>query len=412
MKYSIQNFRLVFTFGLVLSMFLSVVTAFAQDASVTSMPTLMPRTSALHHKIVDDMISATISKGIKGNDSDFCKVADDAFVALPLDSRVSFAWNAASYKGQIDMGAITGANKDLFEMTQKTLDNSNIYLDSLVSKNESNKFMLSRSRALTRSALVEMLYESRKESPDTVRLSSLYDLYTSSLDCTLSFVPQSGESKKAYDSLGETKVAYATFWDSKKSELGISPSSAPEPLSISLKKGMMRADTMKEVTNPDTIQNKTDLESFAYTILSSNQNIKTIKITEDKIEIAYTERAKLFGFIPFNMNTKVSTDDSKEVMAKAPWYRFLVSRKMSGLSADDFSKSLLTHLPDSGSIKIEGADGSVEATQLSVVTKMTLKQKGHALEAMSETIANAYKETPAPVVDTTTTTDDIMPESI
>lgn len=70
-------------------------------------------------------------------------------------------------------------------------------------------------------------------------------------------------------------------------------------------------------------------------IADSDENIKSIKVTENKVEVKYQQKAKLFGFIPVKYKLKIDTDlEKKRVTSKKPWWLFLASDE-----ADELTKA-------------------------------------------------------------------------
>ncbi len=78
-----------------------------------------------------------------------------------------------------------------------------------------------------------------------------------------------------------------------------------------------------------------EIKSALYEIADSDSNIKSIKVTDNKVEMKYQQKAKLFGFIPVKYKLKINTDlEKKQVTSKKPWWLFLASDE-----ADELTKA-------------------------------------------------------------------------
>ncbi|MBT5237037.1 hypothetical protein HOL63_01550 [Candidatus Peregrinibacteria bacterium] len=64
------------------------------------------------------------------------------------------------------------------------------------------------------------------------------------------------------------------------------------------------------------------LKIFTKALSESDENIRQVKLGDEKIEISYRQKAKLFGLIPLNYLLKTTVKDG-EVEVKQPWWHFL-----------------------------------------------------------------------------------------
>lgn len=64
------------------------------------------------------------------------------------------------------------------------------------------------------------------------------------------------------------------------------------------------------------------LKIFTKALSESDENIRQVTLGDEKIEISYRQKAKLFGLIPMNYLLKTTVEDG-EVAVKQPWWHFL-----------------------------------------------------------------------------------------
>jgi hypothetical protein len=71
-----------------------------------------------------------------------------------------------------------------------------------------------------------------------------------------------------------------------------------------------------------SIRTVAQLKIFTKALSESDENIRQVKLGDEKIEISYRQKAKLFGLIPLNYLLKTTVKDG-EVEVKQPWWHFL-----------------------------------------------------------------------------------------
>lgn len=69
---------------------------------------------------------------------------------------------------------------------------------------------------------------------------------------------------------------------------------------------------------------KESIQSDIDTEIENDSAIKSVEVSEDAVAMAYATPAKLFGFIPMNMNLSISADAEGRVKVRFPWFSFLV----------------------------------------------------------------------------------------
>jgi len=80
----------------------------------------------------------------------------------------------------------------------------------------------------------------------------------------------------------------------------------------------------------DSVNTESDLEVFAATTLRTNDSFEGVDVASDRLSFRFKEDAKLFGFIPHQVTSRVVVSGDGRVEISRPWYSFLAS----GLSAD------------------------------------------------------------------------------
>jgi hypothetical protein len=78
---------------------------------------------------------------------------------------------------------------------------------------------------------------------------------------------------------------------------------------------------------PEAISTSNDLKLFISSKIAKNSKIEAVDTTETQTEVDYTSQAKVLGFIPVHMKSKIVLDANGNVVVKMPWYRGLVSKK-------------------------------------------------------------------------------------
>lgn len=90
-----------------------------------------------------------------------------------------------------------------------------------------------------------------------------------------------------------------------------------------------------------------DLENFAKGILLKDEDVDSIAIGEEGVQIAYRARGKLFGFIPLTFKERITVQANataeERVTVRFPWYGLFLS---ADVSASDLEAALVTDLDD------------------------------------------------------------------
>lgn len=82
----------------------------------------------------------------------------------------------------------------------------------------------------------------------------------------------------------------------------------------------------KEITiKPTEVEEAQDLLDFVSAKVVSDENIEKVSIGPEEIKLEYKQPAKLFGFIPMSLTTKVVLSNKDKLKVKFPWYAFLTS---------------------------------------------------------------------------------------
>jgi len=295
----------------------------------------MPKvgSSALLHMSLDKLIGATIEQNISPSDTaKFCLQLDEAFIALTPDERATFAWRTTSYEGNRELKAegVTGAQADLYVSSQEMLSNINERMQSLAPRaGDQNKAVSDRTKAIVRSAMLDMMAELRKkEGMDAIRVQELTDLSEGALRCLdekgLDDQTRKDDSAKVIDEV----LAFRKDWNANPESLGGTADTAEAvPLSIRVSSNDTVSDDVM-INDPDSVKSDSDLEVYAKTLVSKDANIKSIMVNENDTALSYKEPAKLFGFIPIKMSATVHVGTDGTVTVKWPWTSFMVKKKV------------------------------------------------------------------------------------
>jgi len=79
------------------------------------------------------------------------------------------------------------------------------------------------------------------------------------------------------------------------------------------------------VMDARSVQTESDLEAYAATTLRTNDSFDGVETSSDRLVLRFTEDAKLFGFIPHTVTSRVEVDANGSVTVSRPWYSFLVA---------------------------------------------------------------------------------------
>lgn len=74
----------------------------------------------------------------------------------------------------------------------------------------------------------------------------------------------------------------------------------------------------------DTVNTDGDLESYAAATLRDHESLENVDVTEDHVSLSFKEDARLFGFIPLTMTSRLMADANGNVTIVRPWYSFMV----------------------------------------------------------------------------------------
>ncbi len=71
-----------------------------------------------------------------------------------------------------------------------------------------------------------------------------------------------------------------------------------------------------------SIRTVDQLKIYVRALSETDENLRQIKLNDERIELSYRQKAKLFGFIPITYLLKTTVEDS-EVSVDQPWWHFL-----------------------------------------------------------------------------------------
>ncbi|MDB4992433.1 MAG: hypothetical protein JWL75_678 [Parcubacteria group bacterium] len=81
------------------------------------------------------------------------------------------------------------------------------------------------------------------------------------------------------------------------------------------------------------IKDQSDVDAYNTLLVSTSPSIVSASTNSQKVEVAYVQQAKLFGFIPMHLNARVSVDANGNVSVMLPWYSFLATKDTASLKA-------------------------------------------------------------------------------
>jgi hypothetical protein len=78
---------------------------------------------------------------------------------------------------------------------------------------------------------------------------------------------------------------------------------------------------------------KEDLSGYVAEQVQKDKNISVIDTASDHVALTYKEPAKLFGIVPFSIDTTATVDQSGDVTISYPWWNYLVTTDSAGAQA-------------------------------------------------------------------------------
>lgn len=99
-----------------------------------------------------------------------------------------------------------------------------------------------------------------------------------------------------------------------------------------------------------SVNSDSDLEVFAASTLRSDDSFDGVDVSSDRLSFRYKEDARLFGFIPHKVTTRVEVSGDGTVRVTRPWYSFLVAGLSNETSASIESRVRTALANSSGSM--------------------------------------------------------------
>ncbi len=107
-------------------------------------------------------------------------------------------------------------------------------------------------------------------------------------------------------------------------------------------------------------EKKEEIEGKIAAAIENNPQITSTEVAEDSVTVHYSAPAKLFGFIPFNMNIVLQTNAEGHIIAHFPWYKFMATSPFSNV-AENMNEIFQHNQTDLEFVKAKGnVDGQVQ----------------------------------------------------
>lgn len=135
------------------------------------------------------------------------------------------------------------------------------------------------------------------------------------------------------------------------------------------------------VSKPDAVRTVAELKTYAEALAVSDENIKKLGIAKGGVEIAYSHRGKMLGFIPWGYIVSSSVSKSGGVKVRFPWYSVFLKK--------DFTAAELTEEVETDLRKLET---EVQARQMQdEITKLsrTFQLLSNIMKARHDTAQSA-----------------------
>jgi hypothetical protein len=136
-----------------------------------------------------------------------------------------------------------------------------------------------------------------------------------------------------------------------------------------------------EQTSIQGVSSDADVESFAHAIKQSDSHVANVAIGSSTVSVSYKEPARLFGFIPTDINVTAQADQHGDVTISYPWYRFLF-----GLSSDSAalhaSAEAQAHAATASAVQRESASTTATTTAIDTNASFSAQLKAALLNAL------------------------------
>lgn len=112
-------------------------------------------------------------------------------------------------------------------------------------------------------------------------------------------------------------------------------------LNFSLSRSSLDEEGSASVSSASDVTTSDSFRAYAAGELQSDENFKSIDMSDDGMDIEYRRPARLFGLFPTSMNVRVHVDGNGDVSVRYPWYSFLLAK---GESRDELAARLTADL--------------------------------------------------------------------
>ena len=327
-------------------------------------------------RAVDGLISGTLEAGITTDSASFCDSLNQSLMKQSDELRASLAWNAESYKQNIDLRASgdTESQKALHEQARNAYKDGSTLLKTLApsSTKESDSIMLSRFQALSRSSLVEMTIALKDKNANAERIDKLSKLLDGSLSCVEKYSGASEENTKNLETIKSSLQGVISSWNENKPSFGVAPEKAKEAFVLKVKTEDV-VDINEETipASSDKVSSSDDLKAFSARIIKTDDRVREVAFDDSSASLRYATRGKFLGFIPVWISPKVVVNSKGEVEVDYPWYSGLSSKKVK-VSAEEVKLAL-------EEVGLVAKDQPVTDTPV----EMSMQYRARAIEAMS-----------------------------
>lgn len=295
-------------------------------------------------RAVDGLIAGTLDAGIAADSASFCDSLNQSLMKQSDGLRASLAWNAESYKQNIDLRASgdTDSQKALHEQARNAYKDGSALLKTLApsSTKESDSIMLSRFQALSRSALVEMTIALKDKNADAERIDKLSKLLDGTISCVEKYAGASEENTQNLEAVKTSFKGVVSSWNENKPSFGVAPEKAKEAFSLKVKTADVGdVDENTIPASSDKVASADDLKAFTSRVIKSDDRVREVAFDDSSVALRYATRGKFLGFIPVWISPKVVINSVGEVEVDYPWYSSLSSKKVK-ISADEVKTAL------------------------------------------------------------------------
>jgi len=123
---------------------------------------------------------------------------------------------------------------------------------------------------------------------------------------------------------------------------------------------VQKKEFLAEVKAHAEVKSGQELENFARGVLLKDENVGSIEMNEEGIQIAYSMPARFVGVFKSSVRAHVAVDASGRVKVKYPWYGFLFGKVTSAVEIEAEAQTAFPEVDDEVLVGFEHRASALE----------------------------------------------------